>query len=170
MDINMKKLKNPVIISEYSDIYKEGVINLILNIQQNEFNIQIKKEDQPDLCDIPEFYQKNRGNFWVALSDDRVVGTVSLLDIGSNQSALRKMFVQKEFRGKAFNIAEGLLIKLLDWSQKNKINEIFLGTTDKFLAAHRFYEKNKFIKIPKENLPASFPIMKVDTIFYKYIV
>jgi hypothetical protein len=78
-----------IVVKEYSEQYKEAVISLILDIQQNEFNIPIQREDQPDLSDIPEFYQNGVGNFWIALCDDQVVGTVSLLDIGNNYAALR---------------------------------------------------------------------------------
>ncbi len=37
------------------------------------------------------FDQTGKGNFWVALYDDKVVGTISFLDIGNHQVALRKM-------------------------------------------------------------------------------
>ena len=43
---------------------------------------------------------------------------------------------------------------------------VYLGTTAKFLAAHRFYEKNGFREIAREALPDSFPVMAVDTKFY----
>jgi hypothetical protein len=46
------------------------------------------------------------------------------------------------------------------------IRDIFLGTTPHFLAAHRFYEKNGFCEIAKSALPASFPVMEIDTKFY----
>jgi RimJ/RimL family protein N-acetyltransferase len=47
------------------------------------------------------------------------------------------------------------------------VTEIYLGTTAEFLAAHRFYEKNGFKEIAKSQLPPAFPIMAVDTKFYK---
>jgi predicted N-acetyltransferase YhbS len=46
------------------------------------------------------------------------------------------------------------------------VKDIFLGTTDKFLAAHRFYEKHGFTEVAKETLPVSFPLMAVDSRFY----
>ena len=46
------------------------------------------------------------------------------------------------------------------------ITEVFLGTTDKFLAAHRFYEKKGFRELPKADLPSTFPVMAVDSKFY----
>jgi predicted N-acetyltransferase YhbS len=46
------------------------------------------------------------------------------------------------------------------------VREVFLGTTARFLAAHRFYEKNGFREIARQALPHSFPVMSVDTKFY----
>ncbi|MCG8338179.1 MAG: GNAT family N-acetyltransferase [Proteobacteria bacterium] len=142
------------------------IIELILAIQRNEFGIEITAADQPDLANISEFYQKGTGNFWVALEAETLVGTISLLDIGNNQVALRKMFVKKEYRGAPHNIAGLLLQTALSWAREQGVATIYLGTTPKFLAAHRFYEKNGFDLIPKESLPSAFPIMKVDTRFY----
>jgi len=155
-------------IDEYNPKYQENILNLIVNIQQKEFGIDITAEDQPDLCNIQEFYQKDKGNFWVALFNEKVIGTVSLLDIGNDQAGLRKMFVDQRFRGQKYQIASKLLEMLLKWARAKRIKEIFLGTTPKFLAAHKFYEKNGFTEIPEEELPSTFPIMKVDTKFYKF--
>ena len=147
---------------------EQQVVDLIVSIQKKEFNIPIAEEDQPDLHDIPNYYQKNQGNFWVALHSEVVVGTISLLDIGNGQSALRKMFVHQHYRGSEKRTARNLLKTLLDWATTKRLREIFLGTTPQFLAAHRFYEKNGFTEISKEDLPETFPIMEVDTKFYKY--
>jgi N-acetylglutamate synthase-like GNAT family acetyltransferase len=147
---------------------EQQVVNLIVSIQQKEFNIPITADDQPDLRNIPNYYQKNRGNFWVALHNEDVVGTISLLDIGNGQSALRKMFVLQHYRGPETGTARNLLKTLLDWAKSKRLREIYLGTTPQFKAAHRFYEKNGFTEISKEDLPETFPIMEVDTRFYTY--
>ncbi|MDR2976311.1 MAG: GNAT family N-acetyltransferase [Streptococcaceae bacterium] len=154
-------------IREYDEAYKNQVIDLILEIQQQEFSIPISREDQPDLENIENFYQTGNGNFWIALRDGEVVGTVALKDIGNHQAALRKMFVKASYRGKASNAAQMLLQCLLDWAEKHEFTTIYLGTTAQFLAAHRFYEKNGFVQIAKEELPSNFQVLKVDTRFYK---
>jgi N-acetylglutamate synthase-like GNAT family acetyltransferase len=46
------------------------------------------------------------------------------------------------------------------------MRRIWLGTTDKFLAAHRFYDKHGFDQVMRQDLPAAFPVMAVDTRFY----
>ncbi|WP_088011693.1 GNAT family N-acetyltransferase [Gottfriedia acidiceleris] len=163
-------MNNIPIVKEYSNDYQAQVVDLILDIQQQEYNIKITKDDQPDLFTIEDFYQNGNGNFWVALSGDKVVGTISLLDIGNQQVALRKMFVDKEYRGAKFNTASLLLNNAINWANEKSIKAVYLGTTPQFLAAHRFYEKNGFTCIEVTDLPEEFPVMKVDKRFYKYVV
>lgn len=156
-----------ITIRSYSDTYRDGVAKLILPIQQQEFGLAISLQDQPDLLDIPDFYQSGHGNFWLALAQDEVVGSISLRDIGNRQGALRKMFVQAPFRGREHQVAQRLLQTLIDWSRGQGLKEVFLGTTAAFLAAHRFYEKNGFAEITPADLPAAFPRMALDTKFYR---
>ena len=61
-------MDNSPIVKEYSNEYQAQVVDLILHIQQQEYNIQITKDDQPDLFTIEEFYQTGNGNFWVAFA------------------------------------------------------------------------------------------------------
>ncbi len=159
-----------ITIEAYTDIHKNDVADLILSIQTGEFGIPITLGLQPDLNAIPEFYQTNNGNFWIAKIDEEIIGTISLLDIGNRQGALRKMFVRKDYRGKEFGAGQKLLTTLLEWSKHKGITEIFLGTTEKFVAAQRFYEKNGFQEIQKQELPETFPVMEVDIKFYRLAV
>ncbi len=85
-----------VTIEIYTDSDKNEVAGLILDIQNSEFGIPITIASQSDLNAIPEFYQTNNGSFWVAKIDAKIIGTISLLDIGDHQGALRKMFVNKD--------------------------------------------------------------------------
>jgi N-acetylglutamate synthase-like GNAT family acetyltransferase len=147
--------------------HADGVVAVILPIQQAEFGIPITLAGQPDLQDIPAVYQRDSGNFWVALDDQKVVGTAALLDIGNHQAALRKMFVRAEYRGRDHGVADHLLATLLAWCQTRGVRDIYLGTTAKFLAAHRFYEKNGFHEVALADLPQRFPVMRVDTKFYR---
>jgi hypothetical protein len=98
---------------------EEADVDCILPIQQSEFGIPISLEQQPDLVDIPAFYRRDNGNFWVALSGDEVVGTIALLDIGNRQGALRKMFVTAAWRGAAHGVGGRLLDTLLRWCSEH---------------------------------------------------
>lgn len=159
-------MSSSITVVPFAPGHAVGVTSLILPIQREEFGIAITLGDQPDLTDIPGFYQRGAGNFWVALNDGDVVGSIALLDIGDHRAALRKMFVAPAFRGREHGTARQLLDALLAWSGARGVRAVFLGTTAKFLAAHRFYEKNGFREIPIAELPATFPVMTVDTKFY----
>jgi N-acetylglutamate synthase-like GNAT family acetyltransferase len=145
---------------------EQAVLDVIVPIQREEFGIAITADEQPDLRAIPSFYQAGLGDFLVATVDGRVVGTIGLKDIGSGRGALRKMFVSAPFRGRDHGIAQALLSRLLDDPRTRGMRDIFLGTTDRFLAAHRFYEKNGFQQIGVDLLPPEFPRMAVDARFY----
>lgn len=145
--------------------YEKEIVDLILNIQQKEFNVPITLEDQPDLQDIENFYFKPGGIFLGAFIDDQLVGTIALVKFNPEAGAIRKMFVKKEYRGKEFQIAQQLLEKLIVYSKENGLKNLYLGTVSLLQAALRFYEKNDFITIPQEALPSDFPLMKPDNVF-----
>jgi N-acetylglutamate synthase-like GNAT family acetyltransferase len=154
-------------IETYQDHFRAGVADLIVPIQRQEFGVEITYEDQPDLTDIAGFYQSGCGNFWVAVADGAVVGSIALRDIGDGAAALRKMFVAADWRGAEHGVARALLNRLMDHARQAGTETIWLGTTAKFLAAHRFYEKNGFAEVAQETLPDSFPRMTIDTKFYR---
>ncbi|MBA3831700.1 MAG: GNAT family N-acetyltransferase [Chthoniobacterales bacterium] len=155
-----------ITIESFDQCGEQAVIDLIVSIQRDEFGFDITAEDQPDLRSIPSFYQNGLGGFWVAKSNGTVVGTIGLKDIGNGEGALRKMFVASSFRSGEFKVGPRLLDRLIDQAGKQGCTRLFLGTTEEFRAAHRFYEKHVFVQIPAESLPPAFPRMALDTRFY----
>jgi N-acetylglutamate synthase-like GNAT family acetyltransferase len=159
--------RSDVTIERYSGQSADEIFDLILPIQQAEFGLPVSRESQPDLDDIPAFYQQGAGDFWLARRAGQVIGTIALKDIGDRAVALRKMFVRADFRGREHGIARHLLETALASAKQKDVSVILLGTTAFFHAAHRFYEKNGFVEIGKQDLPPAFPIMTVDTKFYR---
>lgn len=157
-------------IVPFAASHQQGVIDLIVGIQRNEFGLAITAADQPDLADISGYYRQGAGNFWVAVAGgdeggNPVVGTIALREFAPGQGALRKMFVAQTHRGPA-GVAAGLLSALLDWARNHGMSTITLGTTDRFLAAHRFYAKHGFVPVSVDALPEGFPRMSVDSLFF----
>lgn len=155
-------------IREFEPQYQRDIIEMITGIQQKEYSLPITENDQPDLAGIEEFYIESGGNFWVALSAGEVAGTAAIKNIGGGSAVLRKMFVKKEYRGKNAGVSADLLSKSIGWANEKGFKTLYLGTTPRFLAAHRFYEKNGFEEICREELPAEFPVMAVDKKFYRF--
>jgi len=157
-----------IVITPFNNQPADRIFDLLLPIQRDEFGFQVTRQDQKDLEEIPVYYQNGNGNFWLALHGDALVGTIALKDIGDNQVALRKMFVKADYRGKEKGVAQNLLNQAVAWSKDKRVTDIFLGTTSKFLAAHRFYEKNGFREIDKAALPQRFSAMSIDSKFYHH--
>ena len=155
-----------ITIEQLTNIHSKQIIDLIIPIQQIEFNVPVTLNDQPDLLDIESYYIKPGGNFWGAIQNGEVIGTIALINTGHSACAIRKMFVKKEFRGKGFNIAQRLLEELLAFCYANKIQDVYLGTVEVLKAAQRFYERNGFNKIAVDALPEYFPRMAADDVFY----
>ena len=142
-----------------------GVLAHVLAIQREEFGLPIAAADQADLLDVPAHYQRGAGGFWVAPAGAGIGGTIGLLDISGGHGALRKMFVAAAARGRTTGLAAALLDMLVGHARHAGLHTLWLGTTDAFVAAQRFYEKHGFAPVPPEALPASFPRMAVDTRF-----
>jgi GNAT superfamily N-acetyltransferase len=153
-------------VSPYVPADRDAVIALVLGIQQGEFGVPITLADQPDLADVPSAYQCGRGGFWTAKEEGRLVGVVGLLD-GGGEVALRKMFVDADYRGRGLAVAPQLLEALLAHARSRGVERIFLGTRPEMRAAHRFYEKHGFQRVAAGDLPAAFPRMAVDSVFYR---
>ncbi len=157
-------------IIDFDSRFFEQTKKLVLDIQQNEVAIPVTAEQQPDLMDIEGFYIGRGGNFWLALDNDEVVGTLGLLNAGSKVGLLRKMFVQQTYRGAPHFTAKKLLMEFFDWAKKTGYNDIYLGTLEKLKAAQRFYEKNGFRPIAEDSLPPLMHQLKLplDRFYYHY--
>ena len=141
-----------------------GVIALVLPIQQDEFGVEITAEEQPDLIDIAGYFQAGGGNFWVAEADGALVGTIGLKPFKPDAVALKKMFVERAWRGGG--LAARLLDAALGWARDAGFGHVYLGTTGGMAAAHRFYEKHGFRRIDKARLPDGFILVRVDDAFF----
>lgn len=155
-------------ILPYTALYQQQVIELILGIQQGEFGIPISIDDQPDLLAIDTFYQSKRGNFWCAVNEaGQVVGTISLIDVGEAFGTIRKMFVRADSRGRELAVAAALVTTLETHAAATALTTLYLGTLDILVAAQRFYAKHGYSPVATDNLPETFPRMRLDNRFFR---
>jgi N-acetylglutamate synthase-like GNAT family acetyltransferase len=144
----------------YSDKYKDQTISLVLGILEGEFYSFGYK--RPDLFNISETYQTNKGNFWIAIEKEKVVGTIGLRNYGDNRGLLKRFYVDKNIR--RMGLGSELFSTLVKFAKENNYKEIFLGTSEKMVAANKFYLKMGFKRIDSFPSDISNP---GDTIFYK---
>ena len=153
-----------VSIQTYDGRYDEQIIRLILSIQNDEAGIGLSLDEQPDLKDIAEAYQKGGGEFWLALDGSRVVGTVALMRKGDACGVLKKFFVDAEYRGRKIGLA--LYRELLAFAEREGLRHIILDTPSVAEASHRFYERSGFRRIDKSELPVPYSFPDRQSLLY----
>jgi len=107
------------------------------------------------------------GFFWVALFNNTPVGTIGLVPFNQEIAIIKRMFLHKDHRGREKNVSQKLMDTVLEEARRKKIKQIFLGTMSQFKAAQRFYLKNNFDEIKKEELPANMNLSPLDTVFFR---
>lgn len=149
-----------------SRVIRKQIMNMISEIQENEFHIPINKDT--NICILKAehyFYYDNSYNFWYAVADNgQIIGSLGLRKINDCCGEIKKFFVIKEYRGTG--VAKKLMLTLLNASLKHSFNKLYLGSVDILKAAHNFYEKYGFIKIARSKLPKEFELCELDSVFY----
>ena len=151
-------------IEAYSGKYDGEIVSLILGIQNQEAGIGRSLEEQPDLKDIRGCYQDGGGQFWVALSDGRVVGTLGLMLREDGCAVMKKFFVDREYRSQRVGLA--LYKRLLSHAEKTGVRHILLDTPSVAHASHRFYETAGFRRITPAELPIPYTYPDRDSLLY----
>ena len=151
-------------IETYSGKFDDEIIALILSIQNEEAKIGLSLQEQPDLLDIHRSYQQPGGEFWVALSDGRVIGTIGLMLKQNHCAVLKKFFVKKEFRSQKVGLS--LYSEFLKYAISKEVHHIILDTPAVALTSNRFYEKAGFYRIGTADLPVPYSYPDRDSILY----
>jgi N-acetylglutamate synthase-like GNAT family acetyltransferase len=107
--------------------------------------------------------------YWVAMQENELAGTVALT-LEKEYGVLKKMMLNKPFRGSAHGVSELLLQTAIDRCRELPLPALYLGTMEQMKAAHRFYEKNGFERITLQDLPAGFQRNPVDDVFYRILL
>lgn len=145
---------------------RKQIINMIENIQKNEFAIPIT--DDINLCILKaekDFHYNSSYNFWYAIDPNgSIIGSIGLKKIDDQYGEIKKLFVVKEYRNKG--VAQRLMNTLIKAAAKHEFDFLILGTVDKLQAAHKFYNKYGFEQINQQDLPARFEVCHLDTMFF----
>lgn len=146
---------------------RKQIISMIETIQIDEFSLPITPDINASILKAEQdFYFNNSYNFWYAIDKNgKIIGSIGLKKINKTTAEIKKFFVEKNYRGKG--IAQKLMQSLLDAAIKHQFKTLYLGTVAALKAAQRFYKKNGFIQISKNQLPTQFELCPLDTNFFK---
>lgn len=132
---------------EYTDQVKAVVHTVLYNLGIGKREGAAEISEQPnrdaDLDEIPKIYN-GRGRFWVVVRNGKVIGTVAIRDMGGKTAKLNRMFILTQYHGTG--VGQGLLDHALNHAREQGFEEVILNTDQLMQRAHRFYERNGFIK------------------------
>lgn len=123
-------------IETYHGQHDDQIIRLILGIQNDEAGIGLSLDEQPDLKNIKSAYQKDGGEFWLALEGNHVIGTIGLMIKGNDCAILKKFFVEAPYRSKKVGL--GLYQALLKKAKEMDIKHLVLDTPSVAKASHPY--------------------------------
>lgn len=83
-----------------------------------------------------------------------MVGTAAIKEIDITTAKLKRMFVLTKYHG--LGVGQALLDHAIKFARSNGYKEIVLNTHFVMKRAHRFYEKNGFIKTCEDEVKYSY--------------
>lgn len=147
--------------------YLAELVDLINYCQNTEAKLNIKMAEQNDIFQIDTYYQQKGGDFWIALENNHVVGSIALLPLDSKTAVLKKFFTYPDYRGKPNHLGAKLYQELLTFAKQKSFQRIVLDTPEKETRSHYFYEKNGFKQVSSENFNVSYPYPDRDSRLYQ---
>ncbi len=87
-------------LTQYVPSDQKTVKQLVLT-ELKEFGFSYNPEYDFDLDD-PSIYEKNGGMFYVLKIDEKVIGTVAIINKGNHIAELKRWYVDKNYQGKGY--------------------------------------------------------------------
>jgi putative acetyltransferase len=92
------------------------------------FEAYISRSLSEEIDRIADYYGERDGGFWVAIADDRVVGTFGLERVSGDAMELRRMYVDPSARRKG--IAQQMLAFAEEECRRHNVDRLELSTSE----------------------------------------
>jgi putative acetyltransferase len=99
----------------------------------------------PDLFDFSAHYEGDRGGFWVARAEERVVASVGVERVDDNTGELHRLYVDPEWRRRG--LGDALVLNALEWCRTRGIRRMVLWSDTRFENSHRLYTRLGFQRL-----------------------
>jgi GNAT superfamily N-acetyltransferase len=113
-----------------------------------EFGYYYEAVTDADLDDPQKYYIESGGMFYVLLDNNKIIGTIGILNPGNNIAELKRLYVDKSFRNKGYG--SQLIDKAIQFCKETGFKTIKLNSDRIFEDAHKLYIQKGF-KIVKED-------------------
>jgi len=137
------------------------VLQLPITIEEFEEELN-KTNEYEDLDNVQSIYCDNKGVFYIALDNNKVIGSGAIKKLDDETCELKRMWFLKQYRGKGFGLA--MANKLFEFAKNQGYKKIRLDVyfPDLQQQAVTFYKKLGFYEIkPYNNSPAKLFMEKI---------
>jgi len=134
-------------IITWKDIYSKDYISLSLE-WLNKY-VAVEAHDLETIEHPYENVLNKDGMIWFAVSDNKAVGTISMIKIDGSSYELAKLSVTENFKG--YGIGNALVKTAVDFAKEKKIKKIILYTNSILKAAIHTYSNFGFKEVEMEN-------------------
>lgn len=99
---------------------------------------------------IQQYFREGAG-VWLASVGGQAIGCVALRKLVAlvDCGEIKRMYVRSGYRGRG--IVELLLLELTQYAKRSGYRWLYLDTTDRMVAARRFYERNGYHRCKRYN-------------------
>lgn len=125
-------------LKEYSKEYENELIDLLIEVCVEEYGLGHYKDG------LIEHVKSNEAKKrWILLHEDSLIATVCYTERSKEISEIKKVYVKKEYRN--LGIGKKMVNMVIDYiKDTQKYDAIYVGTSDHFESARKFYEKLGF--------------------------
>lgn len=149
-------------IRQYKSSDKNSVWQLHLNgLRQTNSFIDDPNLDK-DLQSIEEVYINDKGEFFVAVINDQIVGIGALKKVNNKIAEIKRMRVEQKFQGQ--KIGGQILDSLIRKARELGYKKLILDTSINMRAAQNLYQSRGFKEYKREITNG------LETIFYEILI
>lgn len=142
------------------------LVDLINYCQNTEAHLDIRMAEQDDIFQVDQYYRQSGGEFWVALDEGHIVGSIALLPVSKSTAVLKKFFTYPKYRGRPVHLGSDLYAKFIEIA-RNNFERVVLDTPEAEHRSHSFYERQGFVQIPFEELNVHYEFPNRASRFYE---
>ncbi len=143
------KLPASLMLTSGTDADGHSMAALISRIFDDYENCPFVADEFPELQAPATYYTGKGGRLWVIKdkTTEIVAGSIAIAPTHrASEAELFKVYLAHEHRGTG--LAQTLLNTALNWASSADMQSIVLWTDTRFVAGHRFYEKQGFVRMP----------------------
>ena len=127
-------------IKEYSKEYEKDLIELLMRVCVNEYNMRDYEASLRQYVEEEEFQKA-----WIILDNERIIATIGYEERDNKVAELKRVYIDKDYRHQG--LGTSMMYYVVQYLEDNNYDTIYVRTVNNFSNAIKFYKKYGFENI-----------------------